>query len=464
MAAFFDLRRVTRHLNRLRSALRSVVVDCEWTETTIIRSHKQSAEMIDAFAAVGFPRRHFFPHAVHFLPKIAPDGLKFSTWMCNSQDVHRLWQAALFVLDPLRAEFPDDLYADTELNWHLQHFGRIGHIATACLRIAGDDLYVLNMHSDLVQRAARRPEFRTRIDARFNGWPRLMIHALAAHALEHGLKSLYLPTSTLAMEHTDKNRRVRPQLFERVYDRAAQHHFVVQRQGRWWRIDLSRQRDRIIPFARHEERLAHGPTICITHDLNRSPRQPALAPALSAMLAAERKLGVRATYNVPGYVLNDVRQEIGSGGHCIGFRSFDHDRTHNQLNACREVDYRIKGYRPPRSRVTGALKARLPWYDIEWLASSPRSLGVNAPALVNRIARIPVLFEDRHSVRKNFETWSGKVLQNLTQRKFVALNLSDRYAAQWLPHYERWLGDMKKVGRLRTLDEIASDMYLSAGI
>ncbi len=58
------------------------------------------------------------------------------------------------------------------------------------------------------------------------------------------------------------------------------------------------------------------------------------------------------TYNVVGTLLDGVRDRIEAGGHAVAFHSFDHGDGLDQLHRCREVDYRLKGYRLPRSQPT----------------------------------------------------------------------------------------------------------------
>src|SRR5438132_14160243 len=60
-----------------------------------------------------------------------------------------------------------------------------------------------------------------------------------------------------------------------------------------------------------------------------------------------------------------------------------------QLQKCREIDYRVKGYRPPQSRITSELSdTRLAFHNFEWLASSAHSLQTSLPELRNRIVKI----------------------------------------------------------------------------
>src|SRR5205814_4190636 len=121
--------------------------------------------------------------------------------------------------------------------------------------------------------------------------------------------------------------------------------------------------------------------------------------SLASMLEVERELGVRATYNVVGMLVDDVREPIERDGHCLGFHTFDHHLEPRgwrgslsrglrfttrpgatpsklQLGRCRTIDYRAKGYRPAQSRLgADTNEARLAHHNFEWLATSARSLG-----------------------------------------------------------------------------------------
>ena len=113
------------------------------------------------------------------------------------------------------------------------------------------------------------------------------------------------------------------------------------------------------------------------------------------MLAVEASAGVRVTYNVVGQILPEVREQIESGGHALAFHSFDHRRDGDQLRRCREVDYRLKGYRLPRSEPTPeTTDEQLAFHNFEWLASSAHSLGLESPQLQNRVVRLPVALDD----------------------------------------------------------------------
>jgi hypothetical protein len=128
------------------------------------------------------------------------------------------------------------------------------------------------------------------------------------------------------------------------------------------------------------------------------------------------------------------------------------------------VDYRLKGYRPPQSRLSADLgDGNLSFHGFEWLASSAWSLGFRAPRMENGIVKIPILFDDYEMFRKGvpFAEWRARALALVDTRPFVAFSLHDCYAEHWLPHYAGFLADIRARGQLRTLDEVAADVALA---
>jgi hypothetical protein len=333
--------------------------------------------------------------------------------------------------------------------------------------------------SDLVQRISRLRRYKTRVEKVFKGWHHLLLNAIVSTAAGHGFREVRVPVSRFAMEHTDRKRTVRPELFERVYDRAVQHHFAATRTDRWWSIRVAPNQAAIVKLERGVEECDFGKTVCLCHDIERGIGHRGIDPefarradaetpaALDRMLAIEKRAGVQATYNVVGCILAEIRQQIEGQGHALAFHSYDHDTRREQLADCRRVDYRIKGYRPPQSRLTRELRdARLCWHNFEWLASSASSLGFSTPRLENRLVKIPILFDDfeMHRSGWSFEAWRRQTLEAIREHDFVAFSLHDCYAAHWLPHYEGLLQEIKRMARLRTLDQVAGDLFLAGGV
>jgi hypothetical protein len=221
-----------------------------------------------------------------------------------------------------------------------------------------------------------------------------------------------------------------------------------------------------------------GKAICIFHDIERghghrdldpafAARADALAgPALSRMLEIESRLGIRTSYNVLGSLFDEVAAEISTGGHAIGFHSFDHNvensaaNSRYQVSQCRAKDKSIRGYRPPQSRITADLDAILGSYGFDWLASSARSLNSRVPERHSGLARIPIAADDYDLYRKgeHFKTWQRRILDAIDERDFTAIGLHDCYAEFWLESYEAFLDTIASKGTLNTFDEVAASV------
>jgi hypothetical protein len=432
----------------------------------------------------GFRGEHFFPHRFYCLPKCGPDGFKLAQRMCGTTDPSACREIVLYAAPALIDEFPRELFFDDEIVWHQQHFGRPGQIATVDLAVHGQDLYAIVHISDIVQRIARRPPQRTRIQNRFKGWHHMLLNAVANFAVEHRLARVFVPDSALAMLHTDRKRVVQSALFERIYDRDVCSRFPGARHvGSWWVIETKDLSGGMLPAEKCTERIVEEKTICITHDIERGLGYEDVDPAigcslddgarrgLDEMLAIEADARIRATYNIVGVLFGELRPRIERNGHCIAFHSYDHrvDGAGSgvQLRKCRSVDYRIKGYRAPRSVIDAELtEANLCAHNFEWLASSVRSLGIRRPVMQKGIVRVPILFDD-HTLfqrRIGYAEWERNALQSIEASEFVAFGLHDCYAPLWLPRYRDFLRRVGELGNLRTIDAVAFDVIMSSAI
>jgi hypothetical protein len=325
----------------------------------------------------------------------------------------------------------------------------------------------------------------------------MLMNGILNFALERGAERVHMPTAELALRHTDRSRSPQREMFERIYDRNVTELFPARRRKEWWTIELDSVRARVVVPERGHEQLPRERTICVCHDIERgfghTVADPAYAahahetgPAsLAAMLAIEDELQCKATYNVLGLLFEEVREEIERRGHCLAFHSYDHeiderpvadrlyrlldrwrggtaaagvDGESRQLNKCRELDYRVKGYRPPRSRLTRELSdANLCFHNFEWLANSPRSLGGPTPRLANRLVKIPILCDDFELYRGvPYDEWEQRVIRTLGEHEFGCVCLHDCYAGFWLPRYKELLGRIQELGRLRTMDQVAA--------
>lgn len=490
--------------------------------------HEISNEIRPAFEARGFQARHVFPHQSYFLPTPGADALKLAGAMCKIDRPDALWTLTLHAAEPALSRLPEWLYFDPDLVWHQEHYGMPGHVAFATLAVHRGEIHVLNCVSDIVQRQGKRPEYSTRIDKLFRGWYHMLFNAVLAFAVQHGVETVRVPRSRLVMRETDPRRTVEAPLFERVYDGAAVQRYSPNHDGDWWTISLSANIDKVVVPETRTRPAPSGKTLCVCHDIEHGLGHRGIDDAFAeaadvsspdavrAMLAIERDQGVRATYNVVGCLLDGLRGEIERDRHALGFHSYDHairrfapvlrlrdswagpsvrlalrawrgrsDRTAtergvdakemssergwtaDQLRLCRAVDYRIRGYRPPQSRITpDASDRNLVNHNFKWLASSSRSLGTTTPVVRNGIVRIPIAIDDfdLYCGRKSYDDWRRHVLASVDASPYATMSLHDCYGSKWLHDYSDLLEALQRRGPLVTLDQVAWTQLLLTAV
>lgn len=443
--------------------------------------------MAEAFTSRGYKLRHFFPHRIHHLPKCGPDAFRIAASICGVRDPAAHRQLVLYAQDALIEDLPREVFFDDDVIWHQQQFGRPGQVATGNLVLDGRILRATILVSDLVQRISRRRDLKTRVEARFKGWVHMLLNGVLDFALGRGIDTVAVPRASLVLEHTARDRDVDPELYRRIYDETVRTLLSPRRDGDWWLIDVDPTR--VVRLRTGREALPAGRTICVCHDVERGfghldvdPRFAASADetsrrSLESMLAIEEDMRVRATYNVLGLLLPEVRRQIEPGGHALAFHSYDHRvggrqrlrevlRRARQLSRCREVDYRIKGYRPPRSRVGSELSdANLLFHNFEWLASSQHSLARRQPGLTGGIVKIPIAIDDfdLHRGRLPYDRWEDRVVELLGAGDFGAVCLHDCYGPHWLSRYRGLLDRIQSLGRVVTMDELAAELTLATG-
>lgn len=429
------------------------------------------------FLRAGFHARHWFPHRVRYVPRPGSDGQVLAESMYGVTDPARLRQVVIHATGSALAGIPADLFFDRDLVWHQQHLGLPGHVAAANLVVAGRDLLTTARYADVVQRLSRRRDVATLVEKRFRGWDHMLLNAILGYAIERGLRTIRFPTAELALTNTDRKRNPKPALFARIYDDDVQRRFRARRRGAFWVVGVRENRDRYVAPTRGEERLATERSICVCHDTERELGHLTVDPAfarvaaevsarnLDGMLAAEARAGARGTYAVVGLLMESLRPAIEAGGHEVAFHGYDHDLAHPQLRRCREIDYRIPGYRPPQSRITEELTdLELARRNFEWLASSPRSLGGSAPHVRASIARLPVAFDDfpLHRAATSWSAWEADALRDVAARETTVFGLHDCYAHHWLDHYDGFLAKLADIGRLRPIGDVAAELFRCA--
>lgn len=446
-------------------------------------AHLTSAERSEEFRALGIPLRRFFPHRVHRIPKCGPDGMRLARAMGVGEDPAGMWQLLLYADDQLLREFPRDLFFDDELNWHRNQMGMPGLVGSASLVLDGDTLHGITYVSDLVQRIALRREHKTRVEKLFGGWSQMLFNAVAAFGLDRGASRIRTPASELAMLHTDPARRDRlgPEMYQRIYDRTVTGAYPATRDGDWWVLDADGLRDRVVMPERVTSSSPGTEVVAVCHEIERGlghldvdagfarRANETSDRALDAMLAAEQRAGVTATYAVVGSLLAEVRGRIEAGGHDIAFHSYDHDVARgDQLARCRAVDYRIKGYRFPRSEGTAETSDRnLLFHNFEWVGSSSLALGRKEPELRSGLVRVPIWADDfrMHSQGLGYAAWEADILDRArSARSFFSVSLHDCYGEHWLPHYEGLLEKLGELGEVLTLDDVAARTALDSAV
>src|SRR5262249_49876973 len=120
--------------------------------------------------------------------------------------------------------------------------------------------------------------------------------------------------------------------------------------------------------------------------------------------------------------------------------------------------------RPPQSKLTAELSdANLLFHNFEWLASSKYSLGITAPVLANRLVKIPIGFDDFPLYKEDlsYEAWLKRALDSINKNHFVAFCLHDCYGSFWLPYYKEFLHQIRRLGKLKTLNQVSSEIILA---
>jgi hypothetical protein len=413
-----------------------------------------TAERADEYVAGGHKRRRFFPHRTYHLPKCGPDGLELAERMRGSADPATMWELVLYADPALLEDLPPDLFFDDDVMWHRQQFGRPGQVASASVVLDGDAVFSITHVSDLVQRISHRRELKTWIEKRFDGWRHMLLNAVLGFALEHGARRVVTPTSTLAHRHTDRGRVVGIGLFEHVYDRAVTDLFSASRDGEWWVIDVGEERDRLVIPEHRVEARRPAKAICVCHELTRGHGHETRR--------IEAELGVRATYFAAGPLMAEVKEDLEAEGHCVAFGSPDARLDRKQLQRSREVDNRVKGYRPPESGITRDDERLLLFYNFEWVAGSARSLGVGAPEMRSGLVRFPIVIEagSLGEDRGRYERWEQAALAAIEGAEFAAIRLPDGHAADRPSRYTGFLERVQRMGTPRTLDDVAAEVTL----
>ena len=372
----------------------------------------------------------------------------------------------------------DELFTDPIVNWHSQQFGKQGLVASAGLCIPDNSrAFVTLMQSDLCQQISRhsdlRRKFKTRVDHRFKRWHRILFNAILDYCLDRELSYVFSPTSHTILR--DIARPVIPTLFQKIYDDIPHRYrcsLIRIGNAEYWCVPVIQNRDRVARL-RTVASPPQGPLLgfCLFHDIEENI-DTAIDPQLCRenlqnILALEVSKGVATTESILGRSLLDKRVLLSRyGRRSFAFHSFNHDINDlTQLMSCRRLDWQIRGYRPPRSRITKELTDyNLSYYNFEWLLSSALSLGHVTPYLQHGIVKIPVHLDDHdlYTGSTLYPEWWELIQRLIDRHSMVVLGLHDCYAGKWLPHYEHMLEAIGKLRRFWTCDDIADWVYMNS--
>jgi glycosyltransferase involved in cell wall biosynthesis len=433
-----------------------------------------------AFAKYGLARREVFGHLAIALPKAYPD----SQLLLEKRGLPRhVVAAGRFVqINLYTTDFyglPDELFWHPEINWHHQQLGLKGLIAAAGLWLSENRATITTLQSDLCQQLYRHSRLRntckTQVETHFKYWYAILFNAVLDYCAVNGLSVLYSPTGEQIVGNTTKP--IAPDLFLRIYnypEKRYRCHRITRGEAEYWEIPLDANLSRLVrlrpssPTARPNN--TSRPQICIFHDTEENVdtdiSAARCADNLGRMLTIEKDFGVDATYDVLGTLLERKQSEIRASNprHSIAFHSFNHhieDLT--QLQQCREVDLRVRGYRPPRSRITAELKDyNLTFLNFEWLASSASSLGFDTCKLENGLVKIPIDLDDHplFTGAVDYEHWERNLLERASKKQFFAFGLHDCYAELWLKSYPHLLNRLREIGDFVSADELCDEIFL----
>ena len=430
-----------------------------------------------SFLASGLSRRHAFDHLIVAFPKQYPDAcflLEGRGMSPTRLRAGRFLQLNLYTRE--LHDLPDALFEDREVNWHGQQLGRRGLIAAAGLFLAAESATISILQSDLCQQLYRHDALRrsckTKVETYFKYWYVLLLNAVLDFCAVAGIATLYCPTGEQVVAQTKK--RIAPELFLRIYNCPPRRYRCTKvglGGAEYWEIPVDQNRDRLVPLAPAEPPpIEEEPLVCVLHDVEENI-DTAISPAecaenLTRMLRMEKEQGADATYNILGCLLDRKRGEIWDSNerHSIGFHSYDHVTTDcRQLDRCREADLRVRGYRPPQSKITAELTDyNLSRLNFEWLASSAGSLGQSRCVLQNGIAKIPIHLDDYplFTNQMDYETWEAALFERAQAAGFLAVGLHDCYGKHWLARYPRLLEKLQTFGRLVTADYVCDRIFL----
>jgi hypothetical protein len=429
-----------------------------------------------SFAGKRFARRELFGHRVIAVPKQYPD----AQFLLERRGIprHIIKRGQFYQLNLYSTDFyglPDELFTDPEINWHHQQFGQKGLIAAAGLWVRDSVATVTTLQSDICQQLYRHKRLsnscKTQVETHFKYWYGILFNAVMDFCLATGVSTVHSPTGRQIVAHTQK--QITPDLFLRIYDYPQSEYQcrrITSGEAEYWEIPVKPNAERIAVLQDLPSDAPLDPPrprICIFHDIEENVDTPISSAecveSLTQMLKLEKDFGVTATYCVLGTALDRKRGEIISSNpcHAIGFHSFNHDLGDmTQLRQCREVDLRVRGYRPPQSKMTPELTDyNLSFLNFEWLASGSSH---GHCMLENGIVKVPIHYDDYplFTGAKDYAQWESDVLELARGKPLFGLGLHDCYAGKWLDRYPLLLEKLASSGQFVNADQVCDETFL----
>jgi hypothetical protein len=294
-----------------------------------------------------------------------------------------------------------------------------------------------------------------------------LLNAVVDFCNDHHIELLYVPTCDTIMGRIHCT--VSPTLFTRIYDDAPLWLRCTRRRiygTEYWEVPIDANRETFVsldPVSTVSKKEIRG--LCVFHDVEANA-DTVVSPSdcyhwLDAMLNIESRMGLSLTYSVLGKILPSLKNLFQRYNvHSFALHSFDHQiASLNQLRQVRNVDCKIRGYRPPQSKITPELTdLNLSFYNFEWLLSSAGSLGLSEPQLQNYIVKIPVHLDDYplHTGRCSVNDWIKRLHSLLDSTiPLVTVGMHDCYAGHWLEQYPKILKSCIARRPLWNCDDIA---------
>jgi hypothetical protein len=427
----------------------------------------------------GFARREIFPHKLVAIQKPYPDAkVLLEGRGLQQQDLEHGEFLQLNLYTTNFYGLPIELFIHPQINWHRQQLGQIGLIAAAGLWFRDSVATISTLQSDLCQQLYRHSALKhlckTQVDTHFKYWYAILFNAILNFCIDFKITTIHSPTGQQVVSNTRK--AIDPNLFYRIYDYPGKAYCcrkIWVGPAQYWEVPVHANLGRVTRLSEANSRSYVGGTIeriCVFHDIEENVDTPIssaqCADNLGHMLQIERYFGLNATYNILGTLFTRKVDQIRASNpkHSIGFHSFNHDLADlTQLSQCRRVDLRVRGYRPPQSRITSELSDyNLTKLNFEWFACGARSLGYAGCHLENGIAKIPIHLDDYPLfLGKPYEQWESELLNCARATPFFSFGLHDCYAGKWLERYRDLLGKLAAIRSFATADEISDCMFLN---